>query len=116
MGEKRIWNSLIMIPTIGFVLIYFFISTAIYKYGANEIYYIDSTQAMNEFFYNITYYFFSFGIIVLFSLGIIGLIYLIVMRKLLFSKNFFIYFIVLLLIYICSIKVDVNGYLNWFFD
>ncbi|MEG1022212.1 MAG: hypothetical protein RSE50_11910 [Myroides sp.] len=116
MGKKFLWNSLIMIPTIGFVLIYFFISTAIYNYGTKEIYYIDSTQAMNRIFYNITYYFFSLGIIVLFSLGIIGLIYLIVMRKLLFSKTFFMYFIKLLLIYILAIKVDVNGYLSWFFD
>jgi len=105
-----------MIPTIGFTLIYFFISTAIYKYGAKEVYHIDSTKAMNRSFYNITYYFFSFGIIVLFSLGIMSLIYLIVMRKLLFSKTFFIYFIVLILIYILAIKVDLNGYLSWFFD
>ncbi len=116
MKNKILWNSLIMIPTIGFVLIFFFISIAIYKYGAQEIYHIDSTISMNRSFYNITYYFFSWGILVLTGLAIMSLIYLAVMRKLLFSKPFFIYLLILILIYILTIKVDVNGYLSWFFD
>src|SRR5690606_12838317 len=108
MKNKLKWDGLLIIPLLGFFFVYLFIAIAIYKYGSSEIYNVNSTDAVNQILYNIAYYFFSFGILILFSLGIISLIYLIIMKKLLFSKTFFIYLIILILIYILAIKVDVN--------
>src|SRR5690554_8150675 len=87
MKNSLLWNGLIIIPSIGIILIYAFICMAVYKLGVKEVYDVNPIEAIGTSFYYITYYFFSFGIIVLLVMSLMSLICLIFKREFFFSKK-----------------------------
>ena len=116
MKNNKMWSSLLMVPVIGIVLLYAFVLCAISKFGSVTIYNIDPKDAFESSFYYTSYYFYFSGIVVLFVLSILFLGYVVIKKRLLFSKKFSILFLALIIIYIVSMKIDVGNYLNWFFD